>query len=68
MEKTSPVDLDLTDTQGLTTIHHAVCSLDYGTYDNPEMVFVLAKAGANITKRDHAGMNEFFMISENCKL
>ncbi|XP_025104527.1 LOW QUALITY PROTEIN: tankyrase-like protein [Pomacea canaliculata] len=56
VEKTSPVDLDLTDTQGLTTIHHAVCSLDYGTYDNPEMVFVLAKAGANITKRDHAGL------------
>lgn len=56
VEKTSPVDLDATDSQGWTAIHHAVCPLEYGTYDNAEMVFVLIKAGASLNRKDHTGL------------
>lgn len=56
VEKTSTVDLDITDSQGWTAIHHAVCPLDYGTYDNAELIYVLAKAGSSLTKKDHAGL------------
>jgi ankyrin repeat protein len=34
-----------------------VCPLDYGTFDNEEMLFVLAKVAADIQKKDNAGLS-----------
>ncbi|XP_033735456.1 poly [ADP-ribose] polymerase tankyrase-like [Pecten maximus] len=57
IEKTSPVDLNATDHQGWTVIHHLVCPLDYGTYDAEEILYVLWKAGADVLKKDNAGLS-----------
>ncbi|OWF45703.1 Poly(ADP-ribose) polymerase pme-5 [Mizuhopecten yessoensis] len=57
VEKTSPVDLNATDRQGWTVIHHLVCPLDYGTYDAEEILYVLWKAGADVLKKDNAGLS-----------
>ncbi|XP_060068797.1 poly [ADP-ribose] polymerase tankyrase-like [Ylistrum balloti] len=57
VEKTSPVDLNATDCQGWTVIHHLVCPLDYGTYDAEEILYVLWKAGADVLKKDNAGLS-----------
>ncbi|XP_052057851.1 poly [ADP-ribose] polymerase tankyrase-like isoform X2 [Mytilus californianus] len=57
VEKTSDVRLNATDSQGWTAVHHLVCPLDYGTFDNEEILFVLAKVGADIQTKDNAGLS-----------
>ncbi|KAK3611456.1 hypothetical protein CHS0354_032737 [Potamilus streckersoni] len=57
VEKTSPADLNAKDSQGWTVVHHIVCPLEYGTYDNDEMLFVLHNAGASINQKDHVGLS-----------
>ena len=56
VEKTSDVNLDATDSQGWTVIHHIVSPLEYGTYDNQELLYVLYKAGASLGTKDAAGL------------
>ena len=48
--------LEAVDSQGWTVIHHLVSPLEYGTYDNQELLYVLHKAGASINEKDTAGM------------
>ncbi|KAL3874859.1 hypothetical protein ACJMK2_037816 [Sinanodonta woodiana] len=57
VEKTSPADLNAKDSQGWTVVHHIVCPLEYGTYDNDEILFVLHNAGASINQKDHVGLS-----------
>ena len=57
VEKTSDVNVNAADSQGWTAVHHLVCPLDYGTFDNEEMLFVLAKVAADIQKKDNAGLS-----------
>ena len=54
--QTSAVNLDARDQQGWCAIHHLVCPLEYGTYDNVRLLALLAGAGANITAADSAGL------------
>ncbi|XP_064602038.1 poly [ADP-ribose] polymerase tankyrase-like isoform X2 [Liolophura sinensis] len=56
VEKTSTINLSATDRQGWTAIHHLVCPLELGTYDNEEILYVLAKAGAPLLQKDSAGL------------
>ncbi|XP_012945468.1 poly [ADP-ribose] polymerase tankyrase [Aplysia californica] len=55
IEKTSPVDLSVSDKNGWTATHHAVCSLEQATFDNAEIVFLLGKAGAPLEAKNNAG-------------
>ncbi|BFZ11859.1 hypothetical protein BsWGS_14898 [Bradybaena similaris] len=55
IQKTSPVDLSLTDKSGWTAAHHAVCSLSHATFDNAEIVYILAKAGAPLEAKNSIG-------------
>lgn len=57
VEKTSSVKLNAMDSQGWTAVHHLVCPLDYGTFDNEEILYVLAKVGADIQTKDNAGLS-----------
>ncbi|KAI8784708.1 poly [ADP-ribose] polymerase tankyrase [Biomphalaria glabrata] len=52
IEKTSAVDLSIVDKNGWTAVHHAVCSLEYGTFDNAEIVYLLGKAGASLEAKN----------------
>ncbi|CAG5125123.1 unnamed protein product, partial [Candidula unifasciata] len=52
IQKTSPVDLSLADKNGWTAVHHAVCSLSYATFDNAEIVYILARAGAPLEAKN----------------
>ncbi|XP_067682285.1 poly [ADP-ribose] polymerase tankyrase-like [Haliotis asinina] len=56
VEKTSNVDLDATDNQGWTIIHHLVSPLELGTFDQVELLCTLAQAGATLDKKDNAGL------------
>lgn len=49
------MDLAATDKFGWTVIHHLVSPLDYGTFDNEEMLYVLAKAGAPLDTENKQG-------------
>ncbi|XP_045173685.2 poly [ADP-ribose] polymerase tankyrase-like [Mercenaria mercenaria] len=53
--KTSSVDLTVKDKFGWTVIHHLVSPLDYGTFDDEEILFVLAKAGAPLDTENKQG-------------
>ncbi|XP_059138557.1 poly [ADP-ribose] polymerase tankyrase-like isoform X2 [Physella acuta] len=55
IQKTSPVDLVVSDKNGWTAVHHAVCSLDHATFDNAEIVYLLGKAGAPLEAKNKAG-------------
>ena len=52
----SSIDLDSQDQQGWSAIHHLVCPLEYGTYDNVRLLALLQSAGANIQVADNAGL------------
>ena len=56
VEKTSDVNLDAADLQGWTVIHHLVSPLEYGTFDNEELLYVLYKVGASLNEKDAAGL------------
>ena len=56
VERTSDVNVNAADSQGWTVIHHLVSPLEYGTYDNEELLYVLFKAGASINEKDAAGL------------
>ena len=56
VEKTSDVNLNAADSQGWTVIHHLVSPLEYGTFDNEELLYVLFKAGASLNEKDAAGL------------
>ncbi|XP_061174017.1 poly [ADP-ribose] polymerase tankyrase-like isoform X2 [Saccostrea echinata] len=68
--KTSDVNVNATDQQGWTAVHHTVCPLEVGTFDNVEILTVLAKCGAEIQKKDHAGLSplDHALIRGACKL
>ncbi|CAL1535690.1 unnamed protein product [Lymnaea stagnalis] len=53
--KTSQVDLALSDKNGWSAVHHAVCSLEHATFDNAEIVYLLGKAGAPLEAKNKAG-------------
>ncbi|XP_071081128.1 poly [ADP-ribose] polymerase tankyrase-like [Haliotis cracherodii] len=57
VEKTSSVDLDATDNQGWTVIHHLVSPLELGTFDQVELLCTLAHTGAILDKKDNAGLS-----------
>ncbi|XP_071119721.1 poly [ADP-ribose] polymerase tankyrase-like isoform X1 [Haliotis cracherodii] len=54
-KKVSKVNLNAVDMNGWTVMHHAVCPLSHGTFDNDEIVFILAKAGAKLNGRNKNG-------------
>jgi hypothetical protein len=58
------VNVNAADSQGWTAVHHLVCPLDYGTFDNEEMLFVLAKVAADIQKKDNAYklISDFYLL------
>ncbi|XP_067678954.1 poly [ADP-ribose] polymerase tankyrase-like isoform X2 [Haliotis asinina] len=51
----SRVNLNAADKNGWTVMHHAACPLAYGTFDNDEIVFILAKAGATLNVKNKDG-------------
>lgn len=51
------MDVNATDPQGWTVVHHLVCPLEYGTFDNEEILHVLWKAGADVQRKDNAGLS-----------
>ena len=57
VEKTSIVNINCIDNDGRTVLHHLVCPLEYGTYDNDEILYVLFKAGAPVEFEDTAGLS-----------
>lgn len=57
VEKTSIVNINCIDNDGRTVLHHLVCPLEYGTYDNDEILYVLFKAGAPLEFEDTAGLS-----------
>ncbi|KAL4238217.1 hypothetical protein ACF0H5_002929 [Mactra antiquata] len=61
VEKTSSVDLSATDKAGWSVIHHVVSPLEYGTFDNEEILYVLAKAGAPLTTENKEGLTPLKM-------
>lgn len=68
--KTSDVNLNATDNQGWTAVHHTVCPLELGTFDNKEILTVLANCNADIQKKDRAGLSplDHALIRGACKL
>ncbi|XP_074658150.1 poly [ADP-ribose] polymerase tankyrase-like [Tubulanus polymorphus] len=54
--KKSKVDLNVQDKQGWTVIHHLVCPLDDGTYDNVELLKLLVENGAVMNTKDRNGL------------
>ncbi|XP_038073028.1 poly [ADP-ribose] polymerase tankyrase-like [Patiria miniata] len=54
-EKTSSINLDAVDSQGRTAVHYLMKTCDYGTYENVEMLKLLARVGAKLSERDHQG-------------
>lgn len=56
VEKTSDVNLNAADSQGWTVIHHLVSPLEYGTFDNEELLYILFRAGASLNEKDAAGL------------
>lgn len=55
VEKTSAVDLKAVDENGWTVIHHLVSPLEFGTYDDEEILYILAKAGAPLETANKQG-------------
>lgn len=55
MEKTSQVNLEAKDKNSWTVIHHLVSPMDYGTYDNEEIFYVLSKVGAPLKVENSKG-------------
>ena len=56
LTKKSSINLGVQDAQGWSTIHHVVAPLEYGSYDNVEMLDILVNAGAPLQQRDNAGL------------
>ena len=56
IEKTSSVDVNAVDNQGWSVIHHLVCSLEYGSYDNNKLLYTLWASGADIRIKDKTGL------------
>ncbi|XP_076464084.1 poly [ADP-ribose] polymerase tankyrase-like isoform X2 [Babylonia areolata] len=52
---TSNIRLNDTDPQGMTAFHHTVFSLDFGSFDNGEVIKVLVAAGGIPNKPDMKG-------------
>ena len=48
--------MNATDTQGWTAIHHLVAPLEFGTFDEVDMLNILVGAGADHDKKDNAGL------------
>ena len=53
--KTSKLDLNASDPQGMTAFHHAVFSLDFGSFDNGEIIKVMMGANGDANKADMKG-------------
>ncbi|XP_070180050.1 poly [ADP-ribose] polymerase tankyrase-like isoform X2 [Littorina saxatilis] len=51
----SSLDIDIADPQGMTAFHHAVFSLEYGSFDNGEIIKLLIAAKGNPSKPDMKG-------------
>lgn len=64
------MNLNATDNQGWTAVHHTVCPLELGTFDNKEILTVLANCNADIQKKDRAGLSplDHALIRGACKL
>ncbi|XP_038072455.1 poly [ADP-ribose] polymerase tankyrase-like isoform X2 [Patiria miniata] len=54
-KKTSSINLNAVDSQGRTAVHYLMKTCDYGTYENVEMLELLAGVGAKLSERDHQG-------------
>ncbi|XP_064600796.1 poly [ADP-ribose] polymerase tankyrase-like [Liolophura sinensis] len=54
--KKSKVNLNAQDKSGWTALHHCVRPLSLGTFDNAEIVWTLARAGANLNIKDKEGL------------
>ena len=52
----SEVDVNVVDIQGWTVIHHLVCPINHGTYDNVRLLKMLVDAGAPVQRQDKAGL------------
>lgn len=53
--KKSKVNVNASDREGWTVMHHIVCPLEYGTFDNIELAKILANAGAPLNRPNNAG-------------
>ena len=49
----SRIDVNKTDSDGWSAIHHLVAPLDFGTYDNVEILVLLVKNGTLINTENH---------------
>ncbi|KAH9523062.1 hypothetical protein Btru_065649 [Bulinus truncatus] len=65
IEKTSTADLSITDKNGWTAVHHAASSLEYGTFDNAEIVYLLGKAGAPLETKNKADQTPMELAQKN---
>lgn len=65
IEKTSCVDLAITDKVSRTALHYAVSSFEYASFDNADIVYVLAKAGAPIQARNSDGQTALDLARKN---
>lgn len=65
VEKTSSVDLQAKDSNGWTVMHHLVSPLEYGTYDNEEIFYVLSKVGAPLNVENSKGETPLKMALRN---
>ena len=64
-KKVSNVNLNTVDKNGWTVIHHAVCPLSFGTFDNDELVFILGKAGAKLNVKNKKGETPLDLAVKN---
>ncbi|XP_022093032.1 tankyrase-like protein [Acanthaster planci] len=51
----SSLDVNAVDSLGRTAIHHLMKTCDYGTYENVEMLEMMAGVGANLSEQDQNG-------------
>jgi ankyrin repeat protein len=49
------LDPNVQDANGKTALHYVVNPLDFGSYENVQMLLTLAKAGADVNVKDKQG-------------
>ena len=55
MQKTSAANLEAKDNNKWTVTHHLVSPMNYGTYDNEEIFYVLNKVGTPLATENGKG-------------
>ena len=69
-DKRSSININAVDSSGRTAIHYLMKTCDNGTYENEEMLGMLARLGAKLSQRDGWGKTplDYAMESRSCTM